>query len=194
MLSTLCADLLCCAGLPLRRQDLEKLLQESDIVSLHCQLNAATHGLIGQAELALMKPSAVLINTARGHVLDKQALLEALRAGHLAGVGLDVGWDEPDDPQEELYRYACLGKAYFLTTITADPGSMVLLCKSGVSDHIPARCICCVLMSMVLLKPQLPQCTAYKLQMHAYLSFVTSTEPLTCEPCPAVPDDEHMLC
>lgn len=88
------------------RQDLEKLLRESDIVSLHCQLNADTHSLIGQPELALMKPSAVLVNTARGPVLDKQALLEALRSGHLAGVGLDVGWDEPDDPAEELYRCA----------------------------------------------------------------------------------------
>jgi phosphoglycerate dehydrogenase-like enzyme len=51
-----------------------------------------------------MKPTAVLINTARGHVVDKGALLEALRGGHLGGVGLDVGWDEPDDPLEELYR------------------------------------------------------------------------------------------
>ena len=52
-----------------------------------------------------MKPSAVLINTARGPVLDKGALLEALRQGSLGGVGLDVGWDEPDDPTEELYRW-----------------------------------------------------------------------------------------
>jgi hypothetical protein len=61
----------------------------------------------GAAELALMKPSAVLVNTSRGHVLDRDALLEALRAGHLAGVGLDVGWDEPDDPADDLYR--CVG-------------------------------------------------------------------------------------
>jgi len=86
------------------RQDLEQLLRESDVVSLHCQLNEATRGLIGQAELALMKPDAVLVNTARGHVLDKGALLGALQEGRLGGVGLDVGWDEPDDPQEELYR------------------------------------------------------------------------------------------
>lgn len=87
------------------REELESLLRQSDVVSLHCQLNASTHGLIGAAELALMKPSAVLVNTSRGHVLDRDALLEALRAGHLAGVGLDVGWDEPDDPADELYRH-----------------------------------------------------------------------------------------
>lgn len=129
------ADLLCCAGLPLCRQDLEKLLRESDIVSLHCQLNTATHGLIGQPELALMKPSAVLINTARGHVLDKQALLEALRAGHLAGVGLDVGWDEPDDPQEELYRCAgdSRGKAEQPACIllTAPAQHQLLICNGA---------------------------------------------------------------
>jgi phosphoglycerate dehydrogenase-like enzyme len=88
-----------------RRQELEHLLRESDVVSLHCHLNESTKGLIGTAELALMKPAAVLINTARGHVLDKGALLDALRGGHLGGVGLDVGWDEPDDPQEDLYRW-----------------------------------------------------------------------------------------
>jgi phosphoglycerate dehydrogenase-like enzyme len=95
---------LCCA---VPRQDLEQLLRECDVVSLHCHLNESTRGLIGAHELALMKPTAVLINTARGHVVDKGALLEALRGGHLGGVGLDVGWDEPDDPLEELYR--CVG-------------------------------------------------------------------------------------
>jgi phosphoglycerate dehydrogenase-like enzyme len=61
-------------------------------------------GMIGQAELAMMKPGAVLINTARGPVIDKAALLQALQQGRLGAVGLDVHWVEPADPQEELYR------------------------------------------------------------------------------------------
>jgi phosphoglycerate dehydrogenase-like enzyme len=86
------------------RQELEALLQQADVVSLHCHLNDATRGLIGAPELALMKAGAVLINTARGHIVDKAALLAALQAGRLGAVGLDVGWAEPDDPQEPLYQ------------------------------------------------------------------------------------------
>lgn len=86
-------------------EDLEQLLQQSDVVSLHCQLNHRTKGLIGHQELALMKQGAVLLNTARGPVIDQEALLEALNAGKLAGVGLDVHWVEPADPQQELYRW-----------------------------------------------------------------------------------------
>jgi phosphoglycerate dehydrogenase-like enzyme len=60
--------------------------------------------MIGQAELSMMKQGAVLINTARGPVIDKAALLQALKQGRLGGVGLDVHWVEPADPLEELYR------------------------------------------------------------------------------------------
>lgn len=86
------------------RDDLEQLLQQSDVVSLHCPLNAETKGLIGRTELSLMKQGAVLINTARGPVVDKAALLDALRCDKLGGVGLDVHWVEPADPEEELYK------------------------------------------------------------------------------------------
>lgn len=109
---------------------MEQLLQQSDVVSLHCQLTEATRGLIGQAELALMKPGAVLINTSRAHVLDKQALLQALQEDRLGGVGLDVGWDEPDNPQEELYRCGegnrlkCLPGVIMGTCIQAGVGGM----------------------------------------------------------------------
>jgi glycerate dehydrogenase len=83
------------------RVELEELLAMSDIVSLHCPLNDSTRGLIGARELALMKPDALLINTARGALVDGLALSMALRAGRLGGAGIDVLPQEPpqdDDP------------------------------------------------------------------------------------------------
>ncbi len=78
---------------------LETLLQESDIVTLHVPLTKETTHLIGAKELALMKPSAILINTARGNVVDIPALAEALDEGRIAGAGIDVFEKEP--PLEE---------------------------------------------------------------------------------------------
>jgi len=71
------------------------LLVEADVVSLHCPLTAETRGLIGAAELAAMKTDAILINTARGGLVDELALIEALKAGHIAGAGFDVLAKEP---------------------------------------------------------------------------------------------------
>lgn len=77
------------------RLPLGELLPQVDVLSLHCPLTEATRGLIGAAELALMKPEAILINTARGGIVDEQALAEALRAGRLGGAGIDVLEQEP---------------------------------------------------------------------------------------------------
>jgi glycerate dehydrogenase len=67
----------------------------SDVVSLHCPLTPATRGMIGARELALMKPDALLINTARGGLIDGHALSAALKAGCLGGAGIDVLPQEP---------------------------------------------------------------------------------------------------
>jgi glycerate dehydrogenase len=77
------------------RVPLDTLLPQVDILSLHCPLTPATQGLIGTRELALMKRDAVLINTARGGIVDEQALADALRAGQLGGAGVDVLTEEP---------------------------------------------------------------------------------------------------
>ncbi|CAA9321074.1 MAG: D-3-phosphoglycerate dehydrogenase [uncultured Chloroflexia bacterium] len=75
----------------------EDLLQRSDIVTVHVPLSQETRALIGAAELALMQPSALLLNVARGGIVDETALYEALVAGRLAGAGLDVYASEPPD-------------------------------------------------------------------------------------------------
>jgi len=75
--------------------DLGALLRASDFVCVACDYNPDTHALIGARELGLMKPSAYLINTARGRIVDEPALIEALRSGRIAGAALDVYWNEP---------------------------------------------------------------------------------------------------
>lgn len=77
------------------RVPVDELLARADVVSLHCPLTPATRNLIGERELGLMKPEAFLINTARGALIDSAALATALRAGRLAGAGIDVLPQEP---------------------------------------------------------------------------------------------------
>lgn len=90
------------AALGFRNVPLEVLLAESDVVSLHVPATPQTHRLIDAAAIARMKPGAVLINTARGAVVDEAALVDALRAGHLSAAGVDVYDPEPPLPGNPL--------------------------------------------------------------------------------------------
>lgn len=92
------------SGLPgnARLVPLERLLRDSDIVSVHASLSGATRGLLGAAQIASMKPSAMLINTARGGIVDEQALCEALHAGRLRAAALDCFGEEPLPAQSPL--------------------------------------------------------------------------------------------
>lgn len=84
-----------------RAVSLDELLRGSDVVSVHCPLTAESHHLLAARELALLRPGSFLVNTARGAIVQKTAVLAALRSGHLAGAGLDVIEDEPLRTAEE---------------------------------------------------------------------------------------------
>ena len=80
--------------------DLDTLLRESDAISIHCPLTAETKGLISREKLALMKKRSVLVNTARGAIVDYDALYERLKAGDMFAAGLDVFYSEPEIPEK----------------------------------------------------------------------------------------------
>lgn len=84
------------------RVDLETLLRESDFVSLHASLTETSRGMMGARQFALMKPTAVFVNTARGPLVDQPALVEALKSGRIFAAGLDVTDPEPPDPNDPI--------------------------------------------------------------------------------------------
>ena len=86
-----------------RKPTLDEVLRSADVVTLHTPLTPETRHMISTAQLAMMKPSAYLINTARGPIVDEAALLAALRAGQIAGAGLDVYEKEPTTPDNPLF-------------------------------------------------------------------------------------------
>ena len=90
-------------ALGVRFRLLNEILRTSDVVSLHVPLNDSTHHMIGADELALMKPDAILVNTARGPVVDEAALHDALTSGRLSGAGLDVFEQEPPAGDNRLF-------------------------------------------------------------------------------------------
>jgi phosphoglycerate dehydrogenase-like enzyme len=73
-------------------------------VSVHCPLTPETRGMVGAAAFAALRPGAIVVNCARGDIIDRAALAAALAGGRLGGVGLDVHWDEPADPADPLYQ------------------------------------------------------------------------------------------
>jgi D-3-phosphoglycerate dehydrogenase len=84
------------------RVDKNELFRSSDVVSLHLVLSERTRGIVGAHELSLMKPTACIINTARGPLIDEAALIDVLRNRRIAGAGLDVYWQEPIPPDHPL--------------------------------------------------------------------------------------------
>lgn len=100
-----------------------ELLRTSDVVTLHLRLSERTRGVLGPAELAMMKPTAYLVNTSRGQLVDENALVEAVTAGRLAGVGLDVYGTEPlpaDHPLRTLPNSVLLPHLGYVSRRTFD--------------------------------------------------------------------------
>jgi phosphoglycerate dehydrogenase-like enzyme len=98
------ADPKIASSLGIRLVGLDELFREADVLSISCPLNDETHHIVNAERLALMKPGAFLINTARGPVVDQKALTEALQEGRLAGAGLDVFEQEPNPAGDPLYK------------------------------------------------------------------------------------------
>jgi D-3-phosphoglycerate dehydrogenase len=90
-------------ALGVRYVELDELLRTADVVSLHAKLTEESRGMIGARELGLMKPGALLLNGARGPVVDTDALVEALQSGHLGGAGIDVYEEEPTPADHPLF-------------------------------------------------------------------------------------------
>lgn len=92
------------AALGVRRVDKDELFAQADVLSIHVVLSERTRGLVGARELALMKPSAILVNTSRAGIVDTAALVPALQSGRLAGAGIDVFDEEPLPPDAPILR------------------------------------------------------------------------------------------
>lgn len=106
------------AELPCEAVPLDELLRRSDVVSLHLGLNEQTRGLLSREKLALLKPGAIFVNTARGAIVDEAALVEALREGRIAHAALDVFVEEPlpaDSPLRTLPNTTLTPHAGFMT-------------------------------------------------------------------------------
>jgi phosphoglycerate dehydrogenase-like enzyme len=122
------------------KTDLDALLRESDFVSIHCPLMESTRQLIGRRELSLMKPTAYLINTARGGIVDEPALQEALAERRIAGAALDCFIEEPlplPHPLAELDNVLLAPHAVAWTSeLFGDIGRM---CCQGLLDLASGR-------------------------------------------------------
>jgi len=113
-------------SLGIRRVSLSKLLSDSDVISLHCSLNAETKDLLGEEQFSQLKPGAILINTARGAIVNEQSLIDALSSGRLLGAGLDVFQKEPLTHDHPLLRQNNVLLTPHIGGITAETfGSMI---------------------------------------------------------------------
>jgi len=120
--------------------ELHRLLPQLDILSLHCPLTERTRGLIGAPELALLRPGSLLVNTARGPVVQEAALLAALQGGHLAGAGLDTFDTEPLPQDHPLTLLPQVLMTPHVAGVTRQAALRVAtLTAANITDHLAGR-------------------------------------------------------
>jgi D-3-phosphoglycerate dehydrogenase len=120
--------------------DLLRLAARVDVLSLHCPLTEATRGLVGVRELAALRPGSILVNTARGAVVDEAALVAALQCGHLAGAGLDTFATEPLPADSPLRRMDQVILTPHVAGVTRDAAARVAtLTATNIVDHLAGR-------------------------------------------------------
>jgi phosphoglycerate dehydrogenase-like enzyme len=133
-------------GIEARYADLDELLSESDVVTLHAALGPDTAGMLSRQRLELMKPGAYLINTARGTLVDEDALVNLLRAGRIRGAGLDVYSIEPPSPDNPLLQLSNVVLTPHISSNSDDAFARMatMVCESIV-DRLrggePANCV-----------------------------------------------------
>ncbi|QKJ85744.1 lactate dehydrogenase [Paramixta manurensis] len=112
-------------------EQLPELLAQADFVVLSLPENAQTHHIIDAQALAQMPPGRFLVNLGRGGLIDKNALLAALESQHLAGVGLDVFWQEPPDPLDPLFHYPVIATPHIAgVTDISQRGNVDIMCEN----------------------------------------------------------------
>jgi glycerate dehydrogenase len=120
--------------------DLDTVFSESDIVSLHCPLTDETRGMVGEARLAMMKPSAYLVNTARGGLVDEDALARALDEGRMAGAAVDVIREEPPRSGSPLIAAKnCVVTPHVAWATTASRERLIEAAASNLEAFIAGR-------------------------------------------------------
>ena len=128
------------APLFVRLTDLETLFRHSDVVSLHCPLTPATRNLVNAERLSWMKPTALLLNTSRGLLVDEPALAEALNSGRIAGAGLDVLSTEPPPADNPLLQAKnCLATPHLAWATRAARLRLLKIAVENVRCFLQAR-------------------------------------------------------
>lgn len=119
----------------------EELLQTSDVISVHLPLNASTHGLISHPEFAKMKDGVVLVNTARGPIVNEDALVEALESGKVWGAGLDVHEHEPEIHPGLIGNENCVLLPHVGTATVETQRKMEVLVVENVRSALERGCL-----------------------------------------------------